>query len=136
MEGSLKKKEGDPAKLLESILDGIFVLGLNRMEFTQLKEMFGKQVWTTRAQLSEELGRYLTTTERITAVMLKKEEGAVNANSVKFNDGNGTKTRKRCDGQTLKHVSKSWCYVVFKLHMSRVCQWGARWCNGIGGGSA
>jgi hypothetical protein len=52
LEQSLKKKEAVPSKLLESILDGIFVLGLNRMEFPQLKEMFGKQVWTTRAQLS------------------------------------------------------------------------------------
>ena len=122
LEGSLKKKEGDPAKLLESILDGIFVLGLNRMDFPQLKEMLGKQVWTTRAQLSEELGRYLTTTERITAVMLKKEEGAVNANSVKFKDQKGD-----------KHGKMKWvCYNCGGNHGKMKCSKGPQVCGKCG----
>jgi len=98
------------------------VLGLNRMEFPQLKEMFGKQVWTSRAQLSEELGRYLTTTERITAVMMKKEEGAVNANSVKFKDKKGD-----------KHGKSKWvCYNCGGNHGKMKCSKGPQVCGKCG----
>ena len=61
----LKKQEPDPAKLLEAILDGKFVIGLEYPMFPQLNEMFGKRQWPGREDLAGELGRYLTTTDRI-----------------------------------------------------------------------
>jgi hypothetical protein len=65
----LKKQEPDPANLLEAILDGKFVIGLEYTMFPQLNEMFGKRQWPGREDLAGELGRYLTTTDRIHSLL-------------------------------------------------------------------
>jgi hypothetical protein len=65
----LKKQEPDPARLLEAILDGKFVIGVEYSMFPQLNEMFGKRQWPEREDLAGELGRYLFTADEILSLL-------------------------------------------------------------------
>ena len=120
-------RQGDPAEILESIINTLFVLALNQEQFKEkLTPIYGSRVWPNYEELSVELHAYVEATERLRKLRKDNDDGKIRANVAKqsekfgsgcWNCGSQAHLKANCRAELSK------CDNCGRMgHLSKYCQ--------------
>lgn len=119
-------RQGEPAEILESIINTLFVLALNQDQFKEkLTLIYGNRVWPNYEELSVELHAYVEATERLRKLRKENDDGKIRANVAKQYDKLGSGCWN-CGSQS--HIkancgaAPSRCHICGRMgHMAKYC---------------